>query len=114
MTIYPRVESSSELSTLSTNGTENNYIVSSSESQPTEAVKGLIDNPEEVQKQSPANEDESSFTSQTENKEVETASEKNAGLSNSNGQTGIDASEQAQLKAFTSLPSFACLIYFYN
>ncbi|CAJ1951719.1 unnamed protein product [Sphenostylis stenocarpa] len=74
--------------------TEENDQVPSPEISATEVVKTSIDNPEEeLQKQPPATENESSFTSQVEEKEVAIASEKNISKSNSDGQTSATSGE---------------------
>ncbi|TKY44600.1 Elongation factor Ts [Spatholobus suberectus] len=74
--------------------TEENDQVPSPESSATEVVKTSIDDPEEeVQKQTPATENENSFASQVEDKEIAIASEKNGSLSNSDGQTGATSGE---------------------
>ncbi|KAF7813859.1 A-kinase anchor protein 200 isoform X3 [Senna tora] len=86
---------------LSTDGTEDNDQALSSD--PTEVVKGSVDDPkEEVQEQTPATKNENSFASQVEDKEVAIASENNASLSNANGQTDNSTSEQGLSKATIS------------
>lgn len=74
--------------------TEEPDQVPSPESSATEVVKTSTDNPEEeLQKQTPVTENENSFTSQVEEKEIATASEKNISLSSSDGQTGATSGE---------------------
>ncbi|KAL2605920.1 hypothetical protein AAZV13_09G154300 [Glycine max] len=79
---------------LTTDATEETDQVPSPESSATEVVKTSIDDPEEeAKKQTPATENENSFTSQVEDKEVAIASDKNSSLSNSDGQTGATSGE---------------------
>jgi len=79
---------------MSTDETEEPNQVPSPESSATEVVKTSTDNPEEeLQKQTPVTENENSFTSQVEEKEIATASEKNISLSSSDGQTGATSGE---------------------
>ncbi|KAJ1386790.1 UBA-like superfamily [Sesbania bispinosa] len=73
------------------------------ESLATEVVDNSIDDlKEEVQEQTPAEENENSLSSQVEDEEVAIASEENGSLSNSNGQTGITTSDQGLSKATIS------------
>ncbi|XP_054787506.1 polyprotein of EF-Ts, chloroplastic isoform X2 [Prosopis cineraria] len=74
-------------------------MLSSQESLSTE---NSVNEPNEVQEQAPATENENSFSSQVESKEVKSAPETNNSLSNANGQTGVSASEQGLSKATIS------------
>ena len=77
-----------------TDATEETDQVPSPESSATEVVKPSVDDPEEeAQKLTPATENENSFTSQVEDKEVAIACEENNSLSNSDGQTGATSGE---------------------
>ena len=62
-------------------------------------MKNPIDDPkEDVQEQTSAGENESSFTTEVEDKEVAFVSEKNSSFSNSNGQGRVTGSDQASSK----------------
>ncbi|XP_061357755.1 polyprotein of EF-Ts, chloroplastic isoform X2 [Gastrolobium bilobum] len=65
---------------LNEDGMEENDQVPSPESSATEVVKNPIDPTEEVEKQTPTSEDENSFTSQVEDKEVAIASKQNGNV----------------------------------
>ncbi|XP_027922448.1 A-kinase anchor protein 200 isoform X3 [Vigna unguiculata] len=74
--------------------TEEKDQVPSPESSATEVVKTSNDNPEEeLQKQTTVTENENSFTSQVEEKEIAVASEENISLSSSDGQTVATSGE---------------------
>ncbi|RDY06904.1 tsf, partial [Mucuna pruriens] len=76
------------------NATEENDRVPSPESSAIEVVEASVDEPEEeVQKETPATENENSFTSQIEDNEVAITSNNNSSLSNSDGQTGATLGE---------------------
>ncbi|KHN40125.1 Elongation factor Ts [Glycine soja] len=84
----------SPVGSLTTDATEETDQVPSPESSATEVVKPSVDDPEEeAQKLTPATENENSFTSQVEDKEVAIACEENNSLSNSDGQTGATSGE---------------------
>ncbi|RDX92954.1 tsf, partial [Mucuna pruriens] len=79
---------------LTENATEENDRVPSPESSAIEVVEASVDEPEEeVQKETPATENENSFTSQIEDNEVAITSNNNSSLSNSDGQTDATSGE---------------------